>query len=131
VKPDPHDPRPPYVQVADDLRTSIRAGTYKPGERLPSGRELARRYGVAPMTIHHAVGVLRGEQLVESYQGRGVFIADRASARSATLGDWDQDQARQDSEIETLRGDVDRLADRVTWIERLLADGKDPGADAP
>lgn len=131
MKPDPNDPRPPYLQVADDLRTSITAGTYKPGERLPSGRELARRYGVAPMTIHHAVGVLRGEQLVESYQGRGVFIADHASARPASLGEWHQDQARQDSEIERLRGDVDRLADRVTWIESLLADGKDRGADAP
>jgi GntR family transcriptional regulator len=130
VKPDPNDPRPPYLQVADDLRRSILAGTYKPGERLPSGRELARRYGVAPMTVNHAVGVLRDEHLVESYQGRGVFIADHASARPHQ-GEGRQDQKRQDPAIKTLRGDIDRLADRVTRIERLIASGEDVGADAP
>ena len=80
MKPETNDPRPAYLQVADDLRASISDRTFKPGERLPSGRELARRYGVAPMTISHALDVLRKEQLVEAYQGRGVFITDHSAA---------------------------------------------------
>jgi GntR family transcriptional regulator len=113
------------VQVADDLRASIASRTYRPGDRLPSGRDLARRYGVAPMTISHALDVLREEKLVEAYPGRGVFIADHSAPSPG------QDDARQDSAVTSLRGDLDRLAERVARIERILLDGQVPGADSP
>jgi GntR family transcriptional regulator len=125
VKPDTNDPRPAYVQVADDLRANIASRTFQPGDRLPSGRDLARRYGVAPMTISHALDVLREEKLVEAYPGRGVFIADHSAPGPA------RDDARQDPAITALRGDLDRLAERVARIERILADSQDPGADPP
>jgi GntR family transcriptional regulator len=125
VKPDTNDPRPAYVQVADELRDSIASGGLQPGERLPSGRDLARRYGVAPMTISHALDVLREEKLVEAYPGRGVFVADRSASGPS------RDDARQDPAITSLRGDLDRLAERVARIERILADGQEPGADPP
>ena len=116
MKPETNDPRPAYLQVADDLRASISGGTFKPGERLPSGRDLARRYGVAPMTISHALDVLRQEQLVEAYQGRGVFVTDHLGASAAG-----RDGARQDPTVGALRSDLDQLAERVARIERLIA----------
>jgi GntR family transcriptional regulator len=115
--------------VADDLRRSITAGTYKPGQRLPSGRELARHYGVAAMTIHHAVGVLRDEQLVESFQGRGVFIAGGDGSRPRPGGR--QGEVREDPAIKTLRRDFKRLADRVTRIERLMGNSNGAGTGEP
>jgi DNA-binding GntR family transcriptional regulator len=126
VKPKTNDPRPAYLQVADDLRASISGGTFKPGERLPSGRDLARRYGVAPMTISHALDVLREEQLVEAYPGRGVFVTDHpaSAGRSRANG-------RQDPAIGSLREDLDQLAERVARIERILADGPSAEADPP
>jgi GntR family transcriptional regulator len=123
VKPDTNDPRPAYLQVADDLRASITNKTFKAGDRLPSGRELARQYGVAPMTISHALGVLRDERLVEAYQGRGVFITGRTASGRDGMG--------QDSAVEALRGDFDQLAERVARIERILTNGTNPGADPP
>src|SRR6266542_3869934 len=42
---DPDDPRPPYVQVANALRDAVNGGTLRPGEKLPSGSDLAERYG--------------------------------------------------------------------------------------
>jgi DNA-binding GntR family transcriptional regulator len=116
VKPKTNDPRPAYLQVADDLRASISGGTFKPGERLPSGRDLARRYGVAPMTISHALDVLRQEQLVEAYQGRGVFVTNHSAASGPGRNGGRQDQA-----IGSLRADLDELAERVARIERLIA----------
>ena len=126
MKPETNDPRPAYLQVADELRDSIASGGLKPGERLPSGRDLARRYGVAPMTVSHALDVLRGEQLVEAYQGRGVFVIDHPAAAGRTLAN-----GRQDPAVSSLREDLDQLAERVARIERILADGSSGRADPP
>jgi DNA-binding transcriptional regulator YhcF (GntR family) len=74
---DPNDPRPPYQQVANALRAAILTRTFTPGDKLPSGPELAKRYGVARMTIQQAIRVLRDEGLIVSRQGSGVFVRER------------------------------------------------------
>ncbi|WP_436493400.1 GntR family transcriptional regulator [Actinokineospora sp. HUAS TT18] len=74
---DPDDPRPPYQQVANALRASILTKTFGPGDKLPSGPELAERYGVARMTIQQAIRLLREEGLVVSRQGSGVYVRER------------------------------------------------------
>ena len=126
MKPNTNDPRPAYLQVADDLRAGIANRTFKPGERLPSGRDLARRYGVAPMTISHAIDVLRSEGLVEAYQGRGVFVTDHRAA-----GGRSRANGRQDPATSSLREDLDQLAERVARIERILTDGSSTEAAPP
>jgi GntR family transcriptional regulator len=70
-----NDPRPPSVQIADDLRSQIERGELSPGTRLPSGRVLARQYGVALMTAQAALQRLREERRVYS-TGRGYFVGD-------------------------------------------------------
>src|SRR5215218_7293274 len=74
---DPDDPRPPYQQVANALRAAILTRTFQPGDKLPSGPELAKRYGVARMTVQQAIRVLRDEGLIVSRQGSGVFVRER------------------------------------------------------
>jgi DNA-binding transcriptional regulator YhcF (GntR family) len=78
------------------------------------------------MTIHHALGVLREEQLVESYQGRGVFITNGPISPGPG-----RDQTRPDPALKAMRNDLDQLADRVARIERLITDDKARSADAP
>ncbi|MEU7001388.1 GntR family transcriptional regulator [Nonomuraea sp. NPDC046570] len=74
---DPDDPRPPYRQVANALRAAILTRKLEPGEKLPSGTELAKKYGVARMTVQQAIRLLRDEGLVFSRQGSGVFVRER------------------------------------------------------
>jgi DNA-binding transcriptional regulator YhcF (GntR family) len=76
---DPDDPRPPYQQVANALRAAILTGKLTPGEKLPSGNELATRYGVARMTVQQAIRILRDEGLIVSRQGSGVFVRERTT----------------------------------------------------
>lgn len=100
------DPRPPYVQLAGEIREAIASGEYSPGERLPSTRRLAEDNGISPMTVQHAMKVLRDEGLVVSQQGRGVFVQDpkadeaEASSTPKTLDEalalLEQVQARLD-----------------------------------
>src|SRR5262245_46728074 len=75
------DPRPPYLQVADQLRAQIATGDLKPGEQLPSTRELASMYEIAPMTAQSAVRVLRDQGLVVAQQGKGVYVHEGAASR--------------------------------------------------
>ncbi|MFB8000333.1 GntR family transcriptional regulator [Streptomyces sp. NPDC056002] len=85
---DEHDPRPPYVRTADLLREEIRSGSFEPGGRLPSARELQDRFGIANSTAQNAVRVLKREGLVYAVKGKGVFI--RRSARDEPhLGETD------------------------------------------
>jgi GntR family transcriptional regulator len=73
---DVNDPRPPYQQVADDLRRKIHAGEYATRQRLPSIRQLAAEYGISPQTVQNALRELRNERLVVSQQGRAFFVRD-------------------------------------------------------
>ncbi|KQX50842.1 hypothetical protein ASE09_12480 [Streptomyces sp. Root66D1] len=68
------DPRPPYVQAADVLRAAIRDGELRPGERLPSARELQRRFGIASSTVQNALRLLKEEGLIYSVLGRGSYV---------------------------------------------------------
>jgi DNA-binding transcriptional regulator YhcF (GntR family) len=76
---DPDDPRPPYQQVANALRAAILTRKLAPGEQLPSGSELAQRYGVARATVQQAIRVLRADGLIVSRQGSGVFVRERTT----------------------------------------------------
>ncbi|GID11095.1 GntR family transcriptional regulator [Actinocatenispora rupis] len=64
----------PSRQIADQLRSAIRAGTYPPGERLPSIPSLAEGYGVARQTVQRAIDQLRVEGLVLTRPGSGTFV---------------------------------------------------------
>ncbi|MEU4247297.1 GntR family transcriptional regulator [Amycolatopsis sp. NPDC026612] len=70
---------PAFRQVAADLREKIVSGEFAPGARLPSEHDLVETYGVSRPTVREAVDVLRGEGLVTSEHGRGVFVRPPAS----------------------------------------------------
>ncbi|MFF8649828.1 GntR family transcriptional regulator [Streptomyces griseoluteus] len=72
------DRRPPYQHAADELRRDIKQGRFKPGQQMPSVRELQERFGVANMTARSALNVLRDEGLIYTIHGRGSFVADVA-----------------------------------------------------
>lgn len=70
---------PPYQFVAARLRQQIASGVLRPGDRLPSSRELEGQFGHANMTIRRGVDVLRAEGLVYTVHGVGSFVGPRTS----------------------------------------------------
>src|SRR5690606_15416105 len=68
------DPRPPYQQIAAMLRSAIEDGDLEPGAKLPSEASLMEHFGGARMTARQAIQEHRGEGLVISEHGRGVFV---------------------------------------------------------
>lgn len=78
---DRRDDRPPYRQIADQLRALIDAGELRPGDRLPSEAELKEHYGVARMTARQAIQELRTEGRVIAEHGKGTFVRLPAPVR--------------------------------------------------
>lgn len=65
-----------YEHVAKDLETRIRAGIYKPRERLPTVEELCEAYGVSRITVRRSLDMLEDQGLVVKRRGAGTFVKD-------------------------------------------------------
>jgi len=114
--PDPRDPRPAYEQIAADLRAAIAEGRLGPGDRLPTEREHAGRYGVAIGTYRQAIAMLREEGLVSTYKRHGtVVLVPPEQPRSP--------------EYTELSARLDRVEDAVAELARLIR-ARPPGEDA-
>ncbi|SEG69350.1 DNA-binding transcriptional regulator, MocR family, contains an aminotransferase domain [Thermomonospora echinospora] len=68
-----------YRRVADEVAADITAGRLRPGDRLPTQREFARRRGIAASTAARVYGELTRRGLTVGEVGRGTFV--RATAR--------------------------------------------------
>jgi GntR family transcriptional regulator/MocR family aminotransferase len=66
----PGDNRPAYLRIADGVRSAIQTGRLKPGEKLPSGRALARLLGVHRHTVGAAMDELVAEGWLQSGERR-------------------------------------------------------------
>ncbi len=61
-------------EVAEYIKKLIADGRLKPGDRLPTEREMAERFGVSRTVIRDAVKTLSGNGLLSVQQGRGIFV---------------------------------------------------------
>ena len=73
---------PLYVQLMEELETSIRNGVYKPGDKIMTEAEMAREYGVSLITVRKAVGSLMEKGLVVRKQGKGPFVTKPKYSRN-------------------------------------------------
>ena len=64
-----------YLKIANALRGAIESGVLRPGDMVPTAKELGARYGVAPSTAHRAISNLVKENLCNSSRGKRVTVA--------------------------------------------------------
>ncbi|MEW6349959.1 MAG: GntR family transcriptional regulator [Thermodesulfobacteriota bacterium] len=72
----PNDAVPIYVQIVRQVQLAIVSGELRPGDRLPSLRELARDLVVNHLTVKKAYAVLEAQGLIRTRRGLGTFVAD-------------------------------------------------------
>lgn len=81
---------PYYSQIADRIKEEIRNRSYKPGDVIPSIRNLSRKYSVGKSTVERAIYRLIDQGVLYSERGRGLFVADTAtgttSSRTGIIG---------------------------------------------
>ncbi|MFF0717474.1 DUF977 family protein [Micromonospora sp. NPDC003816] len=73
----------PYAQplwrsIRDDLRARIQAGLLKPGEKIPTTRELMAQHSTTSATVRRAVDSMIESGELIGRQGLGVFVDNPA-----------------------------------------------------
>jgi DNA-binding transcriptional regulator YhcF (GntR family) len=97
------------ARIAADLRSRIAAGEFAPGDRVPSTRELTRRWGVAMATATRALSLLQDEGVLRSVRGVGTVVAARPSGARPTR--------RRGAGPSATRDDIVRAAITITDAE--------------
>lgn len=95
--------RPIYLQLVDQIKLKIVSGAYKPGERVPSVRDLAADAAVNPNTMQKALAEL---------ETQGLLFTMRTSGKTVT-----EDSQR----LRELREQMaeEALSDLLATLERL------------
>ena len=106
---------PAYGKVKAFIKKRISAGTWKPGDPVPSESVLMVQFGVSRMTVNRALRELMGEGMVTRIQGSGTFVAELHRI-SSTL---------------TIRDIHEEVAERghVHTVKVLLAEPEKASAD--
>jgi GntR family transcriptional regulator len=73
--------RPIYGQIADRVKFAVAAGALRPGDLVPSVRELSKQLVVNPNTVAKAYQDLQREGLLETVRGMGLQVAEGAVDR--------------------------------------------------
>lgn len=104
---------PLYQQVCDALAAAIAGGNLRPGERLPSERDLADRLSLSRTTVVNAYRELYARGLVRGHVGRGTIVCAEPEGDGAPFA-W--------------RGKVALAAQRTldSSLRSLIGGGADP-----
>jgi GntR family transcriptional regulator len=74
---------PLYRQLVTQVQLAILSGDLRPGHRLPSTRELARRFAIHPNTVSAGYRELEREGWTELRHGSGVYVCERRAPETA------------------------------------------------
>lgn len=79
------DRTPLYLQVVQELKTQIVSGDLRDGDRLPSVRQIAERWGIAQATAMKVLAALRADGLAESKTGVGTVVRSRRNLHRSAV----------------------------------------------
>jgi GntR family transcriptional regulator len=103
-----------YWQLVQQVRHAVRVGRLKPGDQLPTAREVVAKLAINPNTVLKAYRELERDGLVASRPGQGTFVTPAAQAMPVTahaalrrsLGRWVRSAKEAGLDIETIRAIV-------------------------
>jgi GntR family transcriptional regulator len=67
---------PLHAQLKEKIISSINEEVFKPGDRLPTQKELGSQYGMSHMTVRRALDELIREGIIRSVRGKGIFVSN-------------------------------------------------------
>jgi GntR family transcriptional regulator len=67
---------PTYLQLVQQVRQAVRLGILRPGDQLPTVKEVVGDLAINPNTVLKAYRELDREGLVEGRRGLGTFVSE-------------------------------------------------------
>lgn len=108
---------PIYVQVRDQVLRAIGAGVLKPGERMPTMRQVAVALRIDLNTVRHAYDALARTGAITIQPARGTFVANRPPPANDTA----QRQRIDDLAHRTIASARAAAIDPTDLAERIIA----------
>ncbi len=105
-------------EIAKRLRNEVLNGTLKPGDKLPSEQQLCRMFGVSRPVVREAISRLKYDGVLESFQGRGVFVSGDGSGSSFRIDDPNLDDHRELAHIIELLVAIEGVATGLAAARR-------------
>ena len=83
------DPNPIFSQLVEQIKQAVDQDALKPGDALPSIRQLANDLEINSKTVSKAYKLLERDSVIQSRGYRGTFVHDEAKANcTVDLNDW-------------------------------------------
>jgi GntR family transcriptional regulator len=100
----------PYMQLVHQVKQALRLGLLKPGDQLPTVREVVAQIVINPNTVFKAYRELEHDGLVESRPGLGTFVlkslaspsVEHQEALCLDLQQWLQDALDTGMDVESI-----------------------------
>ncbi|MBD8836968.1 GntR family transcriptional regulator [Paenibacillus sp. CFBP 13594] len=83
-----NDRIPLYQQIQDYIRKFIASENMKPGDRIPTEKELMDRFNVSKITVVNALTGLANEKLIARVPGKGSFVAEGTDEADTSFSEF-------------------------------------------
>ena len=117
---------PVYRQILDQIKYYVASGILKPGDRLPSIRELAQTLAVNPTTVVRVYADLEHEGVIEMHHGRGAFVTARSFRMSSAQRERKLHELARRLVVEAAQMGVP-ASQVLTTVEEELEELREPG----
>jgi GntR family transcriptional regulator len=99
IRIDPDSAVPIYQQIVHSINHQVATGRLKPGEQLPTVRELAADLRINPNTVARAYDQLDSDSVISTQQGRGTYVRERPDQQHLTRVRQEQLKAIMDGAV--------------------------------
>lgn len=94
---------PIYLQLVEQIERGVAIGALKPGEQLPTVKQISSDLVVNPSTVSRALRELEHAGVVASLPGRGAFITDNGAAQAVKHAAVDTVRSALDAAVREAR----------------------------
>ncbi len=113
--------------VFEYLQSNLSSGAWKPGQRIPSERELCSTLGVSRVSVRSAIGKLKGMGLLESRQGGGTFVSPKQTEDEVSIFEFRHILECESAALAAMRASQAQIT-KLEEINQCMADA-DNNAD--